>query len=827
MIADLHVHSKASKRPSEWFLKKVNARESYTDIDTLYKIAKQNKMDFVTVTDHNTIEGGLELIQKYPDDTFLSVEVTTYFPENNCKIHVLVFDITPEEFLNIEAIRHNIYFFRDYLKAQDIAYSVAHGFYNVNQKLSIEILEKLILLFDVFEGLNGARNRHYNEIWKGVLENLTQDMIKDLSEKHKIKPISDTPWIKGFTGGSDDHAGLFIGLTATVSNGAVSKKHFIAQIKDKKTYFKGRCNDYKSFAFSIYKIFCDYSSNGRKNSPGGIMSFFNDVVFEDRQSRLKKWITLRKIKKGKQIKDKIILKFFEDLHNWSHNKHLDMETKIESIYHSMGQLLDEFFKMLLESFVNDFSKGDIGKLFKNLMSALPALFVSFPFFSSLRHLSQDRDMILSLKKKCNGNDTLSDKKVLWFSDTINDLNGVSVTLNNFREQIVKRDLNVSFVTCVSKKHGPDKSNESNIMYLPCIYSVTPEFYASCSLNFPSLLASMEMIYQYRPDQIIVSTPGPVGILGMIMAGLLGIDCVSIYHTDFAAQAEYLFEDEALVGLIQVCINRFYSFSNRIKVPTNEYIKILSQQNYAMDKMSIFKRGFTVEDFKPSLSWKKAFKKEKGIKSGTILMWAGRVSKDKNLEFLIDTYQKACEKIPDLNLVLCGNGPDFEFFKSLCQPFDRIHLKGYVENKELQQYYEISDIFVFPSTTDTFGMVILEAQAKGLFALVTDVGGPREIIDNGVTGKVLSLSDADAWVEQICSVHTMKSECPNDFAMMRAACQDRIKTQYSWDEALNDILGGTKKMKSAISSPVSPRPDIALENDLVCLKSERILKKNVA
>ena len=95
------------------------------------------------------------------------------------------------------------------------------------------------------------------------------------------------------------------------------------------------------------------------------------MIFEDTQSRLKQCVTLRKVKKGKKIKDKIIMKFFEDVYDWSNNTHLDMETKIERIYHSMGLLLDEFSKMLLDSFVNDFSKGDIGKLLRNLMSALP------------------------------------------------------------------------------------------------------------------------------------------------------------------------------------------------------------------------------------------------------------------------------------------------------------------------------------------------------------------------------------------------------------------------------------------------------------------------
>lgn len=815
--SDLHVHTQESKRPSEWFLKKVGARESYTDVHTLYREAKKQGMDFVTVTDHNTIDGALELVDHYPDDTFISVEVTTYFPENNCKIHVLVYDLTEEQFAAIESLRRNIYQFRAFIKEQNIAYSVAHGFYSVNQKLNQSTLEKLILLFDIFESLNGARNRHYNETWQAILKSLTPERIRTLEQKYGIQPMSDDPWIKGFTGGSDDHAGIFIGETFTVSDCKKSVPDFIHTIKRKKTISQGRCNDYKSFAFSIYKIFCDYSAVAKKNAPGGIVAFVNNVVFEDHQSRLKKWVTLRKIKKGKQVKDKIILKFFEDVYNWAYNENLDSETKMARIYSSMGLLLDEFFKMLLESFVKDFSKGDIGKLFRNLMSSFPAFFISIPFFSSLRHLSQDREMILGLKNRYLGKDPMMQRKVLWFSDTTNDLNGVSVTLGNFRRQVKQRNLNVKFVTCMQKGKFTG-SDPDQMMFLPCIYSLTPEFYSSYTLNFPSLLASVEMIYQYRPDRIIISTPGPVGALGMVMAGILGIDCVSIYHTDFAAQAAHIFKDEGLAGLIQSVINRFYSFSTHIKVPTTEYIHILSEQKYNPKKMSIFKRGYTPDPVNHSQSWKASFRKEHKIDEGYTLMWAGRVSKDKNMSFLIDVYAKAAQKIENLNLIICGDGPDLQEFKNRCRDEDRIHFMGYVDNRQLQDYYDISDLFVFPSTTDTFGMVILEAQAKGLYALVTDVGGPQEIIEPEKTGAILNLVSVDPWVEKIVHLHDMKQEHPETYSQIQAHCRQRIENQYNWDDALLDIIEGPngKKGETQKHFHADPTTGVSLdrETDLV-------------
>ena len=91
MKIDLHVHSRYSTRPSQWVLQKLGCQECYTEPQTLYRLAKKRGMSLVTITDHNVIDGCLE-IAGLPD-TFISEEVTTYFPEDGCKAHVLVYEI--------------------------------------------------------------------------------------------------------------------------------------------------------------------------------------------------------------------------------------------------------------------------------------------------------------------------------------------------------------------------------------------------------------------------------------------------------------------------------------------------------------------------------------------------------------------------------------------------------------------------------------------------------------------------------------------------------------------------------------------------------------
>ena len=113
--ADLHVHSKPPGGRRNGFFKRP-VPVSPTQKSQPCIRGQRSGHGFCHITDHNTIEGACELVQTYPDDTFISVETTTYFPETNCKIHLLLYDISPEQFARIQDLRRNIYNLRDYVR---------------------------------------------------------------------------------------------------------------------------------------------------------------------------------------------------------------------------------------------------------------------------------------------------------------------------------------------------------------------------------------------------------------------------------------------------------------------------------------------------------------------------------------------------------------------------------------------------------------------------------------------------------------------------------------------------------------------------------------
>src|ERR1043166_9510258 len=140
-LCDLHIHSRFSARSEEWLFRRFDFPDSYSDPRELYRLLRERGMDFVTITDHDTIEGNLQIADLA--NTFVSEEVTTYFPNEPCKIHLLVWGISEGQHSEITALRENIFELQAYLQKVGIAHSVAHPLYSINGKPEAGHLERL------------------------------------------------------------------------------------------------------------------------------------------------------------------------------------------------------------------------------------------------------------------------------------------------------------------------------------------------------------------------------------------------------------------------------------------------------------------------------------------------------------------------------------------------------------------------------------------------------------------------------------------------------------------------------------------------------------
>ncbi|MGH7215011.1 MAG: PHP domain-containing protein, partial [Tepidisphaeraceae bacterium] len=167
--ADLHCHSIASNKAAEVVLEAISCPECYSAPVDVRAQAKKRGMDFVTITDHDTIDGALSIADQF-DDLLVGEELTCWFPEDRCKMHVLVWGVTPQQHDALQARAENIYDVAEYVERQRIAHAVAHPIYRQNDRLERWHLERLILMFKGFECLNGAHSPLHREAFEPVLD---------------------------------------------------------------------------------------------------------------------------------------------------------------------------------------------------------------------------------------------------------------------------------------------------------------------------------------------------------------------------------------------------------------------------------------------------------------------------------------------------------------------------------------------------------------------------------------------------------------------------------------------------------------------------------
>lgn len=780
---DLHCHSKFSKHPSEWFLQRIGAAESYTEPDFIYKTLKKRGMDFVTVTDHNNMEASWYLTQKYPEDTFTGTEFTVYFPEDGCKVHILCYGFTKEQFDELQILRKDIYQFRDYVKAHNLAHSVAHATFSVNGRLQLHHLEKLMLLFDVFEGINGGRGKLHNTTWVRTLENLTPLTIENLYSRYRIEPFSDNSWVKGFTAGSDDHAGLFLGKTYTLAR-ADSPQEYLERLKNKECRHAGRYSDFHSLAFTVYKIAYDFSQTKKSmHFAGGLFSKITKYIFEQEKPGLIERIKMKGFKmKSSSRGNKINIMLAEMVEEMSSESFDNIENKLNLVYRKASDISDEYFRMMASNLAKDIEDIGMDDLYSSLTKALPGAFVSIPFFSSFNQIYKDRELLGELNDKYSYSTKPRKKRILWFTDTINDLNGVSVTLRTIGKLAEDKGYDLKLVSSLLPEEL-DHRLPPNLMNLKPVTSFKLPYYEKLMVKIPSVIAALEDIYDFEPDEVYISTPGPVGLVGLLASRLLSVKSTGIYHTDFTGEVKEIAQNDSLTNAVEWYTRWFFDSVTELKTTSAQYIDYLENRGISRSKMSVFKRGMDAELFRPV---------EKPEGRPFTLCYGGRVSQDKNFDFLMRLFDDV-EKRYKINLIIAGHGPYSETVEKWAEGRNNIDVRGELDHSRMPEVYGDADMFIFPSNTDTFGMVVLESQSCGLPALVSNMGGPKEIIKDQVTGFVARADDFQDWTEKLEYMIGLYDSKREDFEKLASNARERVLANFNWDVVLENLF--TEKAKS--------------------------------
>jgi predicted metal-dependent phosphoesterase TrpH len=240
--ADLHCHSRFSVFK---YFRRANTRDCYNAPEDVYRIAKERGMSFVTLTDHDSIDGALYLLNRYPDmtDFFIGEEVETYFPETGQRIHVGVWGLNEAQHREIQRLRRNIRELVPYLKQQQLVFGINHLFQNYRMKnVAATYIGELIEMFDVFEVMNGAMASFHNKMVQQLVATLQADGRR-----------------MSMVGGSDAHTLKHVAKVHTVSKGDTPAE-FIENVRAGDCFAWGSEMRFRELVADIYLLTIAYNS---------------------------------------------------------------------------------------------------------------------------------------------------------------------------------------------------------------------------------------------------------------------------------------------------------------------------------------------------------------------------------------------------------------------------------------------------------------------------------------------------------------------------------------------------------------------------------------
>jgi glycosyltransferase involved in cell wall biosynthesis len=747
MKIDLHVHSKYSTRPSQWVLQKLGCQECYTEPLAIYRIAKEKGMTAVTITDHNTIQGILEIC--HLPDTFISEEVTTYFPDG-CKVHVPVYQIDERQHADIQKARTNIFDLVAYLNAEEITHTLAHPIWAVNNRLTLSHFEQLLLLFKNFE-LNGARDARLNDWLKIILSILSPADLDKMRETYKLTPPFPNPWEKNFTGGSDDHSSINIARMFTEVEMAANFSEYFQGLNQGRAEIRGQASTPLTLAYNIYSIAYQFYKSKYKlsdtHSYSNIFSQIFERILDSNFDQKAGFSTLYYI--GNKIrnmvkctpKDDSIISLITD------------EVAKISCTELNGGTENKWFEIInmvsvniLKQFNKSFRKALTGAQFIELVNSITSSGLVYmglsPYFAAYTSFAGDRQLGQEIVDRFlegkHSRVPQSDRiKLAHFTDTFYEINGVGLTLQRQVEAAVQANKKYTIITCDKAGQAHAKGVKS---FAPIGVFHLPE-YKEQKLFHPPVLEILNYCYKNNFTHIKAATPGPMGLTALAVARMLQLPIWGTYHTALPQYAQYLTDDGIMVDLMWKYIVWFYNQMDVVYVPSRSTAEELAAKGINPDKMKVYPRGVDVERFNPDK--RNGFLQSRyHLAEGTKLLYVGRVSKEKDLEILGRAFRTLAQNHVDLHLVVVGDGPYLEEMRQDLVDTPCL-FTGYLEGEDLAEVYASCDLFLFPSATDTFGNVVLEAQASGLPVIVTDSGGPRENVLPGQTGLIIPAHDEAA------------------------------------------------------------------------------------
>jgi glycosyltransferase involved in cell wall biosynthesis/predicted metal-dependent phosphoesterase TrpH len=688
--ADLHCHSTASEVSKLGVQRALGLPECATPPEEVYELAKRRGMDFVTITDHDTIDGALAIAGR--PDVFVSEELTARFRGEAQAVHVLCYGITPDDHEWLQAHAGDVEVVADYLHEREITCALAHPFYAVEAPLQPRHRRRLAQLFEIWEVRNGSRARELN---------------------HPAAIYVDTHGGIG-VGGSDDHAGVDIGRTWSQTPDCATPTEFLAQIRAGRVSAHGEQGSAAKWAHSAMALAVRALGRGESDAapdPGAVLRMVErvmtegdsrsgaigrDLGSEDARALLRAWLDAVDLR----MSERELLTLMQS----DGFSHADLERRARRCHER--RLQGAVSRALgAPALTPSEPAGDspLDHLAGAARDVFTACVAAIPYAPAAAFLGREKGKLAIRDHE--------PVRVAIVADGIGGMHGVTHTLDEIRERGVP-GFEVEVI-------GTDANVDRR---LSAVAEVDIPFYPGLRVGVPSLPAVVEALAEGRYGVLHLCSPGPAGVAAALIGRVLGLPIVGSYHTELAAYAGLRSGDARLGLAVEAALAAFYGGCDVVLSPSaasDERLAALS-----IDAAGRWDRGVDLMRFSPALRTRES--------DGRVrVLYAGRLTKEKGADLLADAFLAARARDPRLELVLAGGGPEQEALRARLG--SAATFLGWLEGEALARAYADADVFLFCSQTDTFGQVVLEAQASGLAVVAVDRGGPSELIADGRSG----------------------------------------------------------------------------------------------
>lgn len=368
---------------------------------------------------------------------------------------------------------------------------------------------------------------------------------------------------------------------------------------------------------------------------------------------------------------------------------------------------------------------------------------------------------------------MSDLRVAIFTGNYNHIqDGVSLTLNRLVAFLEEKGVPV--IVFGPTVEEPEIDHEGEFVPVPSVPVPGRQEYR-ITVGFPE--SAQNRLREFEPTLIHLATPDVLGFRAMRWAQANNIQIVASYHTHFTSYLKY-YNLEMLKLLGWKYLSWFYSQCKHIYVPSPSMADELNEEGID-EGIRIWARGVNTDVFNPGyrdMDWRRSIGFEDDDK---VVTFVSRLVWEKNLQTFVDTVKKLKQSHSEIRAMVVGDGPAK---KELEHMLPNAHFTGFITGEELSRAYASSDVFLFPSETETFGNVTLEAMSSGLPCVVADATGSRSLVESGVNGFLAPPRNTAAFADCVARI----VDNPDLRKEMGEAARQKALA-YSWENVNGKLL----------------------------------------